>query len=127
MTRWLRSLGSRCAARPIVVVVSWLVVATVVTVVSLTLGGDYSHSSTLPGTEVQTAEELLARHLPSASHESADVVVQGTDPARARTATAGGLAGGSRVADVASAPPARRGAAGGGPALGRGGGALRGV
>src|SRR5436305_808216 len=108
MTRWLRSLGSRCAARPIVVVVSWLVVATVVTVVSLTLGGDYSHSSTLPGTEVQTAEELLARHLPSASHESADVVVRGTDPGEARAATAGVLTAVSRLPYVAAAPPAAR-------------------
>src|SRR3954463_3655099 len=108
MTRWLRSLGSRCAARPIVVVVSWLVVATVVTLVSLTLGGDYSHSSTLPGTEVQTAEELLARHLPPASHESADAGAQGTAPPGARTATAGVLAAVSRLPNVASAPPAVR-------------------
>src|SRR4051794_40409977 len=111
MTRWLRSLGSRCAARPLVVVVSWLVVAAVVTLVSLTLGGDYSHSSTLPGTEVQTAEELLARHLPAASHESADVVVQGTDPAGARAATAVVLARVSQLPQVASAPPAVRGSA----------------
>src|SRR3954463_6060715 len=117
MTRWLRSLGSRCAARPIVVVVSWLVVAAVVTVVSLTLGGDYSHSSTLPGTEVQTAEELLARHLPSASHESADVVVQGTDPAQARAATAGVLTAVSRLPYVAAAPPAVRWSADGATSL----------
>src|SRR3954467_8764558 len=117
MTRWLRSLGSRCAARPIVVVVSWLVVATVVTVVSMTLGGDYSHSSTLPGTEVQTAEELLTRHLPSASHESADVVVQGTDPAEARAATAGVLTAVSRLPNVAPAPPAVRWSANGATSL----------
>src|SRR4051794_16485465 len=117
MTRWLRSLGSRCAARPMVVVVSWLVVAAAVTMVSLTLGGDYSHSSTLPGTEVQTAEELLARHLPSASHESADVVVQGSDPAGARTATAGVLSAVSRLPYVASAPPVVRWSADGATSL----------
>src|SRR5436305_13478111 len=105
MTRWLRSLGSRCAARPMVVVVSWLIVAAVVTLVSLTLGGDYSHSSTLPGTEVQTAEELLARHLPSASPESADVVVQHPDPRDARAATAGGLTSAARPPHAAAAPP----------------------
>src|SRR5438445_6136590 len=99
MTRWLRSLGSRCAARPLVVVVSWLLVAAVVTVVSMTLGGPYTHSSTLPGTQVQTAEGLLARHLPSASHETADVVVQGTDPATARAATARVVAAVGRLPD----------------------------
>src|SRR3954452_15453011 len=106
MTSWLRSLSGPGGARPMLDVVSWLVVAAVVTVVSLTLGGDYSHSSTLPGTEVQTAEELLTRHLPSASHESADVVVQGTDPAEARAATAGVLTAVSRLPYVAAAPPA---------------------
>src|SRR4051794_22728091 len=133
MTRWLRSLGSRCAARPLVVVVSWLVVAAVVTLVSLTLGGDYSHSSTLPGTEVQTAEALLARHLPAASHEiavlvvevtdppgapgapgrgasqgGAAVAVRGTAPAGARAARAVGVARVSQLPQVAPAPPAVR-------------------
>ena len=105
MTRWLRSLGSRCAARPLVVVGSWLLVAAVVTVVSMTLGGDYTHSSTLPGTQVQSAEELLARHLPSASHETADVVVQGSGPDGAREATAGVVAAVVRLPHVVPSPP----------------------
>jgi len=105
MTRWLRSLGSRCAARPLVVVASWLSVAAAVTVLSMTLGGHYTHSSTLPGTQVQTAEELLARHLPSASHETADVVVRATDAARARSATAGVVAATRGLPHVVAAPP----------------------
>src|SRR5436305_33315 len=108
MTRWLRSLGSRCAARPLVVVVSWAALAVVVTVVSMTLGGHYNHSSTLPGTQVQAAEELLARHLPSASHETADVVVRSTSPAAARDATARVIAAVSPLPHVLARPPAVR-------------------
>jgi RND superfamily putative drug exporter len=84
MTRWLRSLGARCSARPLVVVVVWLVVAVGVTVLSLTVGGRYSRSSTLPGTEVGRAEALLAAHLPASVHESADVAVHAPDPATVR-------------------------------------------
>src|SRR3954468_14510264 len=108
MTRWLRSLGSRCAARPMVVVVSWLLVAAVVTLVSMTLGGQYTHSSTLPGTQVQTAEELLARHLPAASHETADVVVRSSSPAATRAATARVIAAVSPLPHVLAGPPAVR-------------------
>src|SRR5947209_3985521 len=117
MTRWLRSLGSRCAARPLVVVVSWLLVAIVVTVVSMTLGGDYTHSSTLPGTQVQTAETLLARHLPSASHETADVVVQAADPRGARSATAAVAAAVVHLPKVVSGPPLVRWSADGATSL----------
>jgi len=117
MTRWLRSLGSRCAARPLVVVVSWLLVAVVVTVVSMTLGGDYTHSSTLPGTQVQTAETLLARHLPTASHETADVVVQAADPRGARSATAAVAAAVVHLPNVVSGPPLVRWSADGATSL----------
>src|SRR4051812_6694477 len=108
MTRWLRLLGSRCAARPLVVVISWAAVALVVTVVAMTLGGHYSRSSTLPGTQVQAAEELLARHLPSASHESADLVVGGTSAAAARQATARVIAVVSPLPHVRAMPPTVR-------------------
>jgi RND superfamily putative drug exporter len=83
MTRWLRSLGGRCAAHPLVVVAGWLLVVVGVTTLSLTVGGRYSRSSTLPGTEVGRAEALLAAHLPLAANESADVVVQAADAAAA--------------------------------------------
>src|SRR3954465_8090593 len=108
MTRWLRSLGSRCAARPLVVVASWAALAVVVTVLSMTLGGHYNHSSTLPGPQVQAAEGLLARHLPSASHETADVVVRSTSPAAARDATARVIAAVSPLPPGLAPPPTVR-------------------
>src|SRR4051812_20096176 len=108
MTSWLRSLGTGCAARPVVVVISWAAFALVVTVASMTLGGHYNHSSTLPGTQLQAAEELLARHLPAASHETADVVVQSTSPAATRTATARVIAAVSPLPHVLAGPPAVR-------------------
>jgi RND superfamily putative drug exporter len=77
----LRALGGRCADHPFVVIVSWLVVTVGTTLLALTVGGDYSKTSTLPGTEVQAAEELLARTMPAAALETADIVVHATDPA----------------------------------------------
>ena len=87
MTRWLRLLGGRCAARPFVVIAVWVGIAVGLTVLSLTVGGDYTHSSTLPGTEVERAEQALAAHLPEASHESAEVLVHAATPAAASGAT----------------------------------------
>ena len=86
MTRWLRSLGRGCAAHPLVVVAVWLAVVVGVTGLALTVGGTYTRTSTLPGTEVGTADDLLAAHLPSAAQESADVVVHAADPAATRLA-----------------------------------------
>src|SRR3954471_8050679 len=86
MTRWLRSLGARCAGHPLAVIAAWLTVAVSLTVTSLTLGGHYSHSSTLPGTEVQAADEVLFAHLQAAANESAAVVVQAATPAAADAA-----------------------------------------
>ena len=88
MTRWLRSLGARCAAHPVVVVAIWLSVVAGVTALSLTVGGSYTRTSSLPGTEVGQADALLAAHLPASVRESADVVVHAADPAAARSAVA---------------------------------------
>jgi RND superfamily putative drug exporter len=81
MTRWLRGLGDRCAAHPLVVVAVWLAVAAITTGLALSVGGSYSSKSTLPGTQVQTAEQLLAEHMPAAGHESADVLLTGSPAA----------------------------------------------
>ena len=86
MTRWLRLLGGRCAARPLVVIVAWLAVAVGLTVLSFTVGGHYTHSSTLPGTEVERAEQALADHLPGAADESAEVLVHAPTPTTAKSA-----------------------------------------
>src|SRR3954449_11451020 len=83
----------------------------------MTMGGHYNHSSTLPGTQVQAAEELLARHLPSASHETADVVVRSTSPAAARDATARVIAAVSPLPHVLATPPTVRWSADGSTSL----------
>ncbi|HET6910098.1 MAG TPA: MMPL family transporter, partial [Mycobacteriales bacterium] len=81
MTPWLRSLGRRCADRPLVVISAWVLVAVGLTVLSLTVGGSYSSRSTLPGTEVQAAEQRLSDHFPSSSNESVDVLLSSSSPA----------------------------------------------
>jgi len=88
MTGWLRSLGRRCADRPLVVIAIWVAVATGLSVLALTVGGSYSSRSTLPGTEVQSAEQLLAQHLPSAGNESADVLLTSSTHAATSAAVA---------------------------------------
>ena len=88
MTRWLRSLGARCAAHPLVVVAVWLSVVVAVVALALTMGGRYTRTASLPGTEVGQADALLAAHLPASVHESADVVVHAADASAAHTAVA---------------------------------------
>jgi RND superfamily putative drug exporter len=82
MTRLLHRLGRRCAARPLLVIGVWLVVAGAVTGLSLTVGGHYSAHERLPGTEVERGQDVLARGFPAAAAETADVVVHTASPAR---------------------------------------------
>ncbi len=82
MTRLLHRLGRRCAARPLLVVGIWLVVAGAVTGLSLTVGGRYSAHERLPGTEVERGQDVLARAFPAAAAETADVVVHVSAPDR---------------------------------------------
>src|SRR5690348_6086895 len=105
MTGWLRALGGRCASRPLIVIAVWVGVAAAITILSFTVGGSYTHSSTLPGTQVQAAEELLSRHLPSASHESADVLVHTTSAAGTRAAVPLVVAATARLPHVVPGPP----------------------
>jgi RND superfamily putative drug exporter len=105
MTGWLRALGGRCASRPLIVIAVWVGVAAAITILSFTVGGSYTHSSTLPGTQVQAAEELLSRHLPSASHESADVLVHTASAAGTRAAVPLDVAATARLPHVVPGPP----------------------
>jgi RND superfamily putative drug exporter len=82
MTRLLHRLGRRCAARPLLVIGVWLVVAGAVTGLSLTVGGHYSAHERLPGTEVERGQDVLARGFPAAAAETADVVLHTSSPAR---------------------------------------------
>src|SRR5947209_1849211 len=103
MTRFLRGVGGRCAARPLVVVAIWVAVAVGATVASYAAGGRYSVSASLPGTEVQQADQDLARHLPSASAESADVLLRGRTAAAVRAAVPVVAARIARLPQVAAA------------------------
>ena len=82
MTRLLHRLGERCAARPLLVIGVWLVVAGAVTGLSLAVGGRYTAHERLPGTEVERGQDVLARAFPAAAAETADVVVHAAAPAR---------------------------------------------
>ena len=82
MTRLLHRLGQRCAARPLLVIGAWLVVAGIVTGLSLAVGGRYAAHDHLPGTEVGRGQDVLARAFPAAAAETADVVVHTAPPDR---------------------------------------------
>jgi len=82
MTRVLHRLGRRCAARPLLVIAIWLVVAGAVTGLSLTGGGHYTAHERLPGTEVERGQDVLSRAFPGAAVETADVVVHTSAPSR---------------------------------------------
>jgi RND superfamily putative drug exporter len=79
MTQWLRGLGARCVAHPLVVIAGWLVAATVLTLLSVTDGGHYSQRESLPGTPVGLAEQRLAQHFPAVGDEHAQVVLHARD------------------------------------------------
>jgi RND superfamily putative drug exporter len=74
--RLLHRLGQRCAARPLTVIATWLILAAAITGLSLTVGGHYSQHERLPGTEVERGLDVLRAHFPSAAWETADVAVQ---------------------------------------------------
>jgi putative drug exporter of the RND superfamily len=75
MTSLLARIGRRCAARPLLVIGVWLVVAGAITALSLTVGGRYSQHERLPGTEVERGLDVLSKSFPAAAAETADVVV----------------------------------------------------
>jgi RND superfamily putative drug exporter len=75
MTSLLARVGRRCAARPLLVIGIWLVVAGAITGLSLTAGGKYTQHERLPGTEVERGIDELDRSFPAAAAETADLVV----------------------------------------------------
>src|SRR4051794_11594091 len=98
MNRSLHRLGERCAARPLLVIGIWLVVAGAVTGLSLAVGGHYTKHERLPGTEVERGIDVLSRSFPAAAAESAEVVV------RAPTASALGGVVAAVTARVSALP-----------------------
>ena len=82
MTQLLRRLGGACAAHPLLVIAIWVGVATATTTLAVTVGGRYSQTEGLPGTEVQVADQRLAAHFPAYADVSADVVLHAS-PRRA--------------------------------------------
>jgi RND superfamily putative drug exporter len=71
----LRSLALWCYRRRRTVVVSWLIVLIAFVALSQSVGGTYSQSLQLPGTESQKAADLLDAEFPSRSGDSGQVVV----------------------------------------------------
>jgi RND superfamily putative drug exporter len=103
----LRSLALWCYRRRRTVLATWLVVLVAFVAVSKVVGGHYSQSLRLPGTESQKASDLLDAEFPSRSGDSGQVVVAASDvraaAVKARvTALLGDIARVSGVADVVS-------------------------
>jgi putative drug exporter of the RND superfamily len=75
----LRSLALWCYRRRRTVLVTWLLVLVAFVGVSKTVGGRYSQSLRLPGTESQKAADLLDADFPSRAGDSGQVVVAAAD------------------------------------------------
>jgi RND superfamily putative drug exporter len=71
----LRSLALWCYRRRRTVLATWLVVLVAFVALSKTVGGHYSQSLRLPGTESQKASDLLDADFPSRSGDSGQLVV----------------------------------------------------
>ncbi len=103
----LRSLALWCYRRRRTVLATWLVVLVAFVVVSKAVGGQYSQSLRLPGTESQKASDLLDADFPSRSGDSGQLVVAAADVRAAAVQTRvttllGQIADVSGVADVVS-------------------------
>jgi putative drug exporter of the RND superfamily len=86
MTRLLQRLGAWCAAHPLVVIAVWVAVAGATAGLAATAGGQLSRGESLPGTEVQAADQLLAAHDPLAGDTSAEVLLHADDARAVRAA-----------------------------------------
>jgi RND superfamily putative drug exporter len=75
----LRSLALWCYRRRRTVLVTWLIVLVAFVAVSKAVGGHYSESLQLPGTESQKASDLLDADFPSRSGGSGQVVIAASD------------------------------------------------
>jgi RND superfamily putative drug exporter len=103
----LRSLALWCYRRRRTVLVTWIIVLVAFVAVSKSVGGHYSQSLRLPGTESQKASDLLDADFPSRSGDSGQVVIAASD-VRSTAVTArvvallGAIAKVPGVADVVS-------------------------
>ncbi|MDQ1532730.1 MAG: putative drug exporter of the superfamily, partial [Actinomycetota bacterium] len=75
----LRNLALWCYRRRRTVLVTWLLVLIACVFVSKSIGGSYSQSLRLPGTESQKAADLLDADFPSHAGDSGQVVVAASD------------------------------------------------
>ncbi|MDQ1467780.1 MAG: putative drug exporter of the superfamily, partial [Actinomycetota bacterium] len=75
----LRSLALWCYRRRRTVLVTWLLVLVAFVGVSKAVGGSYSQGLRLPGTESQTAADLLDADFPSRAGDSGQVVFAAPD------------------------------------------------
>jgi RND superfamily putative drug exporter len=75
----LRSLALWCYRRRRTVLVSWLIVLVAFVALSKTVGGSYSQSFRLPGTDSQKAADVLGADFPSHAGDSGQIVVAASD------------------------------------------------
>ena len=75
----LRSLALWCYRRRRTVLVTWILVLVAFVFLSKAVGGSYSQSLRLPGTESQKAADLLDADFPSRAGDSGQVVFASTD------------------------------------------------
>lgn len=79
MARWLYGLAQGAARRAKLVVILWLALLVGVTLLGTMLAGETESSVTIPGTESQDAQDLLAREFPSANGGTMRVVFASQD------------------------------------------------
>ena len=98
MSRFLFRLGHGAAAHPWRTISAWIVVAGLVSALSVAFGGDPQDDYNVPDARAQAGVDLLRDHLPSAGFASAQVVVH--DPAGHPLDAAALTALGARLADL---------------------------
>ena len=74
MTRFMQTLGRRCARHPFTVFACWLVVGLAVLSLDAAIGGSPTDNCRVPGVEAQAANDVLAANFPSQSGWSGRVV-----------------------------------------------------
>src|SRR5262245_24746534 len=74
MAKFLYRVGRFCAARALVVLLAWVVLAVVVVGLKSQLGSLTSNDQTLPGTQSQQAADLLAAYFPPQQNGSSPIV-----------------------------------------------------
>lgn len=79
MTKFLSELGRRSARHPFRVLAVWVLVAMAAFMANGSIGGDTNDSFTIPGTESQSAFDLLEERVPAETGASSRIVFEADD------------------------------------------------